>query len=199
MWLTRGLHRKSGAYAIECIPTGEMYVGSSKDIGPRWNRHRYKLRRGVHHSVKLQEAWDKYGEAAFTVRILLECPLENLLEVEQQHIDKLSPALNVSNLAAVSVLGEDSRRRVTEGARAYQNRPDVKVALSRRMSDRWADPAARAALAEKVSETKRAAHAKYEYEGRKWSLAELAERFGVEKSLLHWRLKRGWPIERALA
>ena len=43
-----------GIYKITNIKNGKIYVGSSKDIEKRWKEHLYKLKYGVHHSVKLQ-------------------------------------------------------------------------------------------------------------------------------------------------
>ena len=37
-----------------------------------------------------------------------------------------------------------------------------------------------------------------EYKGRKYYLAELAREFGLSAPSLHYRLKQGWPIEKAL-
>ena len=53
-------------YQIRCIPTGKVYVGQaqSERLQLRWDRHRSDLRKGKHHAVKLQRAWNKYGESA---------------------------------------------------------------------------------------------------------------------------------------
>jgi hypothetical protein len=36
-----------------------------------------------------------------------------------------------------------------------------------------------------------------EYQGASKTIAEWSEITGIERSLLHWRLKRGWPVHRA--
>lgn len=38
-----------------------------------------------------------------------------------------------------------------------------------------------------------------EYKGRVWSLADLADAYGITHETLRHRIKRGWPIERALS
>lgn len=59
----------TGIYIIKNKRTHEYYVGESRDIKSRWKRHRYELNKGVHHSDKLQKAWNKYGERAFSFKV----------------------------------------------------------------------------------------------------------------------------------
>lgn len=78
---------ESGVYQILCVPTGKVYVGSASDLYDRWREHRWHLKRGTHHSLYLQRAWDKYGETAFEFSVIELVPVEQLLEVEQRWID----------------------------------------------------------------------------------------------------------------
>lgn len=78
-----------GVYAITCRPTGRVYVGSSQHIANRWKVHRHLLRHGKHTSPALQNAWDKHGEAAFEFAVIQECGIDQLLGLEQAHIDRL--------------------------------------------------------------------------------------------------------------
>lgn len=80
-----------GIYAIEHIPTGKMYIGSSIDILDRWGQHKKDLRAGKHHSVYLQRAWNKYGIRVFTLKILEGCRRLDLLFKEQEWFNKLRP------------------------------------------------------------------------------------------------------------
>lgn len=75
-----------GIYIIECIPTGERYVGSSEDIDRRWSTHRSQLKRGVHHSRSMQSRWDEFGAAAFKFEILELVLCDNLLVAERSLI-----------------------------------------------------------------------------------------------------------------
>lgn len=109
----------SGVYVIEC---GErQYVGSAKNVKGRWSMHRYELRQGIHHSRFLQRAWNKYGEDAFTFRILEECAPEQCIEREQQWIDTLAPVFNMHPTAR-SPLGvkrsEETRAKLSAIAAA---------------------------------------------------------------------------------
>lgn len=78
----------SGIYKIENKVNGKIYVGSSKDIKNRWMQHKRELNKNTHHSVKLQRAWNKYGEENFEFSILEECAEDKRLYLEQYYIDK---------------------------------------------------------------------------------------------------------------
>jgi group I intron endonuclease len=57
-------------YAIRNKVDGKIYIGSSVRPAKRWNAHRSDLRKGRHHALRLQRAWDKYGEGCFSFEIL---------------------------------------------------------------------------------------------------------------------------------
>lgn len=111
---------KSGIYKIECLPTGKVYVGSAVKLITRFAVHRHALRRHKHHSSKLQNAWNKYGENAFRFEILLLCDKENLIMYEQIHIDffdSVKKGFNIEPIAASSLGRKHSlktRKRLSE-------------------------------------------------------------------------------------
>lgn len=80
----------SGIYQIRCIPTGKIYIGSSKDIASRWRKHRYALRMGYHCASQLQQDWQLYGRSAFVFSILEQVSPEptRLFEREQAWLDR---------------------------------------------------------------------------------------------------------------
>lgn len=86
------MHRKTGIYAITNLHNGHIYVGSALDIDARWKRHVRLLNRGKHHSIRLQNAWVKYGAEAFALSILELSSVEDLLSREQHWMDKLCSA-----------------------------------------------------------------------------------------------------------
>lgn len=95
----------SGIYAITS-PSGKLYVGSSQNLRKRWWGHRKSLRLGTHHCRALQFAADKYGADSLTYSVLEVCGVEQLLEREQFHMDRLGPAnLYNSTLVAGSIRG----------------------------------------------------------------------------------------------
>jgi group I intron endonuclease len=77
----------SGIYAITHIDSGKMYIGSAVNIYKRKSVHIANLRAGNHHSIKLQNAWNKYGESLFEFKALLVCDKKDLLFYEQRLID----------------------------------------------------------------------------------------------------------------
>lgn len=86
---------KSGVYKITNIVNGMFYIGSSDDVYQRWNEHKSKLRRNVHHNPKLQHAWNFYGGDKFTFEIIEETVYDVvfILEREQHYLDTLKPCI----------------------------------------------------------------------------------------------------------
>jgi len=89
-------------YAIENVVNGRRYIGSTINYKSRWHTHRSTLRRGKHHSFILQKAWNKYGEKAFTFKLLLVCDKAQRIEYE----NRLMPlqAYNVMQTAKESLV-----------------------------------------------------------------------------------------------
>lgn len=83
--------QSSGVYKITCTANGKIYVGSAKNLRVRWNGHRKALRKGNHHSIHLQNAWNKYGESAFTFEIIELVMPWSRIDREQYWLDKLKP------------------------------------------------------------------------------------------------------------
>lgn len=121
----------SGIYQI-VGPNDHRYVGSAVDITERWWTHRTELRSNRHHSCKLQNAWNKYGEEAFSFSILEIVPDKSkLLEVEDRWIKTTrgvvgNRRLYNTNETPYSRLGmahsEDTRRRIAQsknGGKTY--------------------------------------------------------------------------------
>ena len=89
----------AGVYQILNTVSGSCYVGSAVNIKSRWAAHRHTLRSKGKAPPKLQRAWDKYGEAAFEFRVLVQCSKENTLFYEQLAINALKPKYNTRQTA----------------------------------------------------------------------------------------------------
>lgn len=87
--------KASGVYAIINRIDGKQYIGSAVSLVARWDKHRSTLRAAIHRNIKLQRAWNKYGEAAFEFRKLLICAPKELLFYEQRCIDGYKPEYNL--------------------------------------------------------------------------------------------------------
>lgn len=120
---------KSGIYAILNLLNGKRYVGSAVNLEGRWRKHFCALRKGTHHNIHLQRAFQKYGESAFGWIILEYIEDLETLELRENLYLKIFPPELKYNMcpAAGSMLGfkftEESKQRVREAS-----------------SKRWADP-----------------------------------------------------------
>lgn len=127
----------TGLYQIENIANGKRYIGSAVHLNARWNRHKHDLRKGAHHSKKLQRAWDKYGESSFVFTILCTCLKENLRQYEQILLDGFDVCLNGYNIEtfAGSSLGRrhspEVRKKLSEIAK---RRPPISEETRARLS-----------------------------------------------------------------
>jgi len=90
----------TGIYQIIHYDSSKCYIGSvmhPRGFNTRWSNHISKLNKGIHHSIKLQNAWNKYSIDAFDFSILEEIirPLEMndkdwkkyVLNREQHYLD----------------------------------------------------------------------------------------------------------------
>lgn len=91
----------SGIYSIVNILNNHRYIGSSKNIRARLYQHYNKLNKNKHHSIHLQNAFNKYGQDKFIIQILEQCePIrDTLIFIEQKYLD-LNPEYNIAKLAS---------------------------------------------------------------------------------------------------
>lgn len=62
---------------------------ASFSFSQRWSQHLSDLRKGKHGNRHLQHAWNKYGASAFEISILMRCPADRCLALEQSFINGL--------------------------------------------------------------------------------------------------------------
>lgn len=130
--------RKSiaGIYRITNTVNGKVYIGSASCTGGRFKAHQYRLRAGSHHSVKLQRAWDKYGEAAFVFEIIERVEDGSLIEREQHWIDHYDAARSGYNVASVAgrtagvLWSEERKRAASERMLGVPKSPEHRSAMS---------------------------------------------------------------------
>jgi len=154
--------RSSGIYAIECVHTGERYVGSAVNVARRWERHRCELKKRRHHSWKLQRAWNKHGEEAFRF-IILEAVNEktSLLPAEQRHLDesiRAGKSLNVLPTAG-SPLGArqtpESCAKRAQTLRGHYVSEETKLKISTKAKGRKVSEETRKRMSEAKKNAKR--------------------------------------------
>ena len=149
-----------GAYLILNISNGKPYIGASVNIERRWRVHKCELRGNKHCNLKLQRAWNKYGEPSFTFTILEVCERGDIVDCEQRWIDQydaVNSGYNILNFArstqgrkfspeAVERLRQaakriwsdpEKRRQLSDRIRVSQNEPSVREAKRERAKAQW--------------------------------------------------------------
>ena len=106
-------------YSIINIRNNKKYCGITKDPHNRILKHFRELRNKCHHSVKLQNAFNKYGESSFQAKIEEKLDFENILEAydhEKEFILKNDSYLNGYNMTAggLGVLDSLSHQKTKE-------------------------------------------------------------------------------------
>lgn len=106
---------RCGIYQVLNTVTGKSYVGSSIDIGSRWQNHRWALENQRHESSKLQRSWNKHGSESWEWKILAECEEGRLTWLEAFWMDSLNSVRNGYNCVILTLEdGEVQRRHSVE-------------------------------------------------------------------------------------
>ena len=140
----------SGIYVIENSVTGKKYIGSAVDLKIREQRHLRDLRRGEHHSKKLQNSYNKHGEEVFSFRPLLVCREKDLLLYEQLVLDKFDTVIAGYNVAPVagSALGikrsEETKAKQSASMKARYTDPEFRARNYAARKAYYADPEVKA-------------------------------------------------------
>jgi group I intron endonuclease len=124
----------SGIYKISSkIKPERCYIGSAVDINKRWTVHLYKLKKGAHHSVKLQNHVNKYKIEDLIFETLLTCGKTELIEKEQFFLDTLHPYFNICYTAG-NTLGripsETTRNKIREKKIGNKPSPETRKKMS---------------------------------------------------------------------
>jgi group I intron endonuclease len=90
----------TGIYQIKSIVHPErIYVGSAININRRWNQHLRDLKNFRHHSLKLQNHYNKYGVNDLIFILIEECTKENLIIREQFYLNITNTYFNICKTA----------------------------------------------------------------------------------------------------
>lgn len=73
-----------GIYCIKNLINNKVYIGKSKSILKRWEKHLYALKSNTHSNFHLQSSFNKYGEDSFIFIIL-----ESFEKVEEAMLNEL--------------------------------------------------------------------------------------------------------------
>ncbi len=89
-WKETEDNNRFGVYKIKCLGNEKVYIGSTcKTFLSRWEIHLRLLRQNKHHSIHLQNSFNKFGEDSLVFEILeiLEEEKEFVVLREQYYID----------------------------------------------------------------------------------------------------------------
>jgi len=132
------ISKTSGIYAWTSL-SGGQYIGSAVNLRRRKKDHGTSLRQGTHKNIKLQRAWNKYGEEGFEFSVLLICEKKDLLFFEQRAVDILKPKYNIC-LIAGSKLGvptsEETKRKQALAMAGRKPPKSTRDAVSRSNKER---------------------------------------------------------------
>jgi group I intron endonuclease len=129
-----------GVYSITA-PSGNQYIGSSKNVYIRWRDHRRELSRGTHKNKALQNAWNKYsGELKF--ELLLVCRPEDLIMYEQQYLDFYKPEYNIATVAGNTLgikLSDEAKKKISLACKGRPHSEEQKRKMSQALkgNTRW--------------------------------------------------------------
>lgn len=181
------INKHSGIYKIANTSNGKVYIGSAVNLYARVGAHMRMLRNGRHINVKLQRAWDKHGNEAFSFTVIeyVEDKI-SLLCREQFWIDFYDSSNTGYNIARIagSLLGHkhsdetksNMRAAATGHVKSDEHRRNLSLAnIGKKMSD-----ASRQKMREAKIGTKRNPHSEEtkkrmsdKAKGRKFSDATL--------------------------
>lgn len=205
----------SGVYEIVHLPTGRRYIGSAVNYTNRRKFHLMQLRRGIHHNIRLQNAWQKYGKDQFQFNLLLICQREMVLFYEQLLIDGYDPWFNIARVAGSSIgvkHSAETRKANSERARARRAKYDwkgqkkslveiaedlgweAKVLHNRVLTQKKTLDEAIA-----MGPEMRAMNEKFEYNGRSQTRDKWARELGMHPRRLNYWLAQGLTIAQCIA
>jgi len=117
----------TGIYKIESKSHPDRcYIGSAVNFNNRRLKHLSALRKNNHHSLKLQNHYNKYSENDLIFSILICCDKEELINQEQFFLDSLKHWFNILPVAG-SPLGYkyslEVRMKVSKALKGIKRKP----------------------------------------------------------------------------
>lgn len=112
-----------GIYKIENTKTHKVYIGQSIDIYRRWQDHKWALERNEHHSIKLQNSYNRTKDKSIFEYSILEVVdhREDLDSREKYYIDKYNSLYDGYNCADVGTFlnGKIIKKRIDKIKQRY--------------------------------------------------------------------------------
>lgn len=130
---------KMWIYQIKNKVNNKIYIGSTTNLERRWENHVYQLKNNTHHSIKLQKAWNKYGEDNFEFSIIEEFNSDNEDDKyikEQYYLDLYEPHTDKGyNMSAVADTRKLFKRINSENSVFTKITKEVAIAIKRELCE----------------------------------------------------------------
>lgn len=145
-------------YTIRNTINNKIYVGSAVNYNSRKSVHKSRLKSNKHHSPKLQNAWNKYGENSFVFEILEEVnDVNNLISREQYYIDLLKPFYNCSPTAGNclgKIVSQESKEKMSKSHIGKKlSRESIEKRTNTRRENGWSKSSISEESKKKISKT----------------------------------------------
>lgn len=129
---------KKGIYCIECIPTGEKYIGKTGDqFLSRYSNHIASFKKGIHNR-KMQTRWNEYGSDNFIFSVIQECEnTDELNDLERYYIQKYdtcNSGFNIKRGGDAGPLSEETKEKMRASSNHTKLTPEAieKMILARK-------------------------------------------------------------------
>lgn len=138
--IQKGEKTLSGIYMIRNRINGKFYIGSAKNFQKRFHHHLEAFRKKKHNSL-FQNAWNKYGESAFSFFIIELCPTQLLIEREQFYLNLFTPydrniGYNICS-NAYSRIGVKLSKEHTEKLKRRKVKPELRESISKNYIEKY--------------------------------------------------------------
>lgn len=138
---TNKLKGVPGIYCITNIENDRFYIGSSIDLEQRRSNHFSNLKKGKHHSYKIQKDYNIFGKDAFVYDVLEVCEKikEVLITREQFYLDFYDPYYNVLKKADSSMGSkrtDEYKKKMSDMFKGKKWTEEAKAKYSKTMSGR---------------------------------------------------------------
>lgn len=124
----------SGIYKIQSkIKPERIYIGNAIHLKRRWDLHLANLHKNKHHSRKLQNHYNKYGEDDLIFAVIEPCFPEFLIVREQYYLDNLNPYFNIRKIANSNLGIKKSIESIEKTAKRNRGKvrtPEQKMKMS---------------------------------------------------------------------